>query len=179
MLKSNVTVSPGTENCNQSTPRLGNNKPVLKVSGCPALAKTTGSRSNNLTGKWAAKTHGSLLFYGINYCMFEFKYLCKISIVNCSNGARRVPTIFAPDIVFKSVVISLQLISRSSSLLSDCRDLLESGVKEMIALHFSQYRSFCCNTGCEIKRCKQNLGSPRKLQSLIFSSTTGNPQPQT
>ena len=83
-----------------------------------------------------------------------------------------VPTIRAPDIVLESVAISLQLIFRSSS------SLLDSGVQEMIALYSKRYRSFCCNTACEIKRCKRNLGSPRKLQSRILSSTTGNPPHQ-
>ena len=39
---------------------------------------------------------------------FEFKYLCKILFVKCSNGARRVPTIFAPDVVFESIAISFK-----------------------------------------------------------------------
>ena len=53
-----------------------------------------------------------LHLYSIDYCMF----LCKISLVNCSNGGRRVSTVFAPDIVFESAAISLQLISRSSEI---------------------------------------------------------------
>ena len=47
--------------------------------------------------------------------MLEIQYLFKISLENCSDGTRRVPKIFAPDIVFESVAISLRKISPSSS----------------------------------------------------------------
>ena len=61
------------------------------------------------------EARSSLHLYSIDYCMF----VCKISLVNCSNGARRVSTKFASDIVFESAhdsaAISLQHISRNSS----------------------------------------------------------------
>ena len=39
------------------------------------------------------EARSSQYLFGIIYCMLEFKYLCKISIVNCSNGARRIQDI--------------------------------------------------------------------------------------
>ena len=95
--------------------------------------------------------------------MLEFEYLCKISLVNRSNGARLLPTIFVPDG-------------------TQCNDIatnfpvhkFPSGVKGMTALYF-------CSKSQQLSQMNSNdictwRGNAKTLR-LIFRSSS-SPQRQ-
>ena len=69
-------------------------------------------REKNYGFHWESKIMTTSAWYWfLNVWIQTF----SVRVMNCSKGTRRVPTIYAFDMVFESFTISLQLISWSSS----------------------------------------------------------------